>query len=156
MAMWKGGAGTPTPTLLSSRSRALSNPAVFQQNPAVFSALVVEQQVTGVEQKAAGYREDSAGGSSYTSLWGRVGRGWLGRPLACGLSLKYREFPFQELLQTSSLALLIFCVSLQHGCSGSNPQVSEGLCGSLLEWPAVLMNQTYCNVRQLPSQSFLL
>lgn len=59
MAMWKGGAGTPTPTLLSSRSRALSNPAVFQQNPAVFSALVVEQQVTGVEQKAAGYREDS-------------------------------------------------------------------------------------------------
>lgn len=52
MAMWKGGAGTPTPTLLSSRSRALSNPAVF-------SALVVKQQVTGVEQKAAGYREDS-------------------------------------------------------------------------------------------------
>lgn len=95
-------------------------------------------------------------GSSYTSLWGRVGRGWLGRPLACGLSLKYREFPFQELLQTSLLEILIFCVSLQHGCSGSNPKVSEGLCGSLLEWPAVLMNQTYCNVRQLPSQSFLL
>lgn len=60
------------------------------------------------------------------------------------------EFPSHASLQTSSLEILIFRVSCRHGGSGADPRVSECLCGTLLEWPAVLMNQIGCNVALTP------
>lgn len=60
------------------------------------------------------------------------------------------EFLSQESLLTSSLEFWIFCLCCQHGSSGTNPTVSESLCGSLVEWLAVLMNQICCNAVLTP------